>query len=640
MPRHSSIVSTPSLRYDARHMADTISNPDRSAGAAFAEAVAQDKDTRGKARSLRPLAYLWPYVWTYKAWLVAFFVFLVLSAAASLTLPLIFKVIVDCGFGENAANIDYCQRIASSGAPQLSTYFKFAMCFVVIFSALGSLRFFFITALGQRVIADIRRSVYSKLLTLSPAYFERVRTGEVLSRLTTDTTLIETVLTGSISFAIRSVAIIIGSFILMFVVSWKLALIVMAVLPLIIVPSIIQGKRIRVLSRDGQDNLAYASARSGEALTAIQTVQAYTRESHEDAAFADNIEATYKSQFGRIVNQTFLTFFIFTMSLGGIIGALWFGAESVKAGTMTGGDIVAFTGLAFYAGSSGGALTETWTNLLRAAGASERIVDILETDSEISAPANPANFEKARGEVAFNKVAFSYPTRPDDKALRDISFAVAPGETVALVGPSGAGKSTIFQLLLRFYDVNAGVITLDGIKLTNLAPETLRNQFAIVQQNTPLFSGSAMENIRYGRMDASDADVIQAAKSAFAHEFITALPNGYDTDLGERAGTLSGGQRQRLAIARAILRDAPILLLDEATSALDAESERAVQMAFETMSANRTTLVIAHRLATVKKADRIIVFDEGRIVGQGTHESLIKDGKLYARLAALQFDQS
>lgn len=634
------MVSAAMLRYDPHHMSDNVANPDRSAGAALAQSIEQDKDKRGKARSLRPLAYLWPYVWNYKGWLAAFLVLLVLSTAASLTLPLIFKVIVDCGFGDNAENIEYCKRIASSGAPQLSTYFKFAMGFVVIFAALGSARFFFITALGQRVIADIRRSVYTQLLTLSPAYFERVRTGEVLSRLTTDTTLIETVLTGSISFAIRSIAIIFGSFILMFVVSWKLALIVMAVLPLIIVPAIIQGKRIRVLSRDGQDNLAYASARSGEALTAIQTVQAYTREAHEDAAFAINIEATYKSQFGRILNQTFLTFFIFTMALGGIIGALWFGAESVKAGTMTGGDIVAFTGLAFYAGSSGGALTETWTNLLRAAGASERLVDILETDSDIAAPANPVAMDKSRGNVAFENVSFAYPTRPDDTALSGISFSVAPGETVALVGPSGAGKSTIFQLLLRFYDVNDGQITLDGTAIRELAPETLRRQFAIVQQNTPLFSGSAMENIRYGRMSASDTEVIAAARAAFAHEFIEALPKGYDTDLGERAGTLSGGQRQRLAIARAILRDAPILLLDEATSALDAESEQAVQKAFEMMSENRTTLVIAHRLATVKKADRIIVFDEGKIVGQGTHDSLIKDGNLYARLAALQFDQS
>ncbi len=621
-------------------MAKTQHNPERSAGAAYAKAVELDKDKRDKARSLRPLAYLWPHVWNYKGWLFAFLAFLVLSTAASLTFPMILRIVLDCGFNPDAAQQSYCTRVAVADPTKLSTYFLLAIVFVILFAGLAAIRYFFITVLGQRVIADIRKSVYSKLLTLSPAYFERVRTGEVLSRLTTDTTLIETVLTGSISFAIRALAIIIGSFVMMFVVSWKLALIVLAVLPMIIVPAIIQGKRIRRLSRDGQDNLAYASARSGEALTAIQTVQAYTRERYEDAAFGDDIEAVYKSHYGRIINQSALTFFIFSLALCGIMCALWFGAQSVKNGTMTGGEIAAFTVYAFYAGSSGGALTETWTNLLRAAGASERLVEILQTESEISTPDSPVTLDKARGEISFDTVDFAYPTRPDDSVLTNVSFGVSPGETLALVGPSGAGKSTIFQLLLRFYEVNSGAVTIDNIAIADLSPETLRRQFAIVQQNTPLFSGSAMENIRYGRVGASDAEVIAAAKAAYAHDFISALPQGYDTDLGERAGTLSGGQRQRIAIARAILRDAPILLLDEATSALDAESERAVQMAFEAMSKNRTTLVIAHRLATVKKADRIIVFDKGEIVGSGTHDSLIKDGGLYARLAALQFDQS
>lgn len=618
----------------------TTDDTHRSAGAAYAKTIEQDKGKRGKARSLRPLAYLWPYVWRYKLWLCAFLLFLILSTITSLSLPMIIKIIVDCGFGDGGASAEFCARLPVSDPENLNAYFKLAFGFIILFSALGAIRYFFVTALGQRVIADIRTSVYSKLLTLSPAYFEKVRTGEVLSRLTTDTTLIETVLTGSISFALRSLAIITGSFVMMFVVSWKLALIVLAVLPAIIIPAIIQGKRIRVLSRDGQDNLAEASARSGEALTAIQTVQAYTRERFEDAAFHQAIEATYKSQYWRVVNQSLLTFFIFCAALCGIIGALWFGAVSVQNGSMTGGEIGAFTFYAFYAGSSGGALTETWTNLLRAAGASERLVDILDTQSEIAPPKTAALMSTTQGALGFENVHFSYPTRPDDKALRGIDFAVEPGETVALVGPSGAGKSTIFQLLLRFYDVQSGRLTLDGTAIRDLAPDALRRQFAIVQQDTPLFSGSAMDNIRYGRSGASDQDVIAAAKAAYAHEFISALPDGYETDLGERASTLSGGQRQRLAIARAILRDAPILLLDEATSALDAESERAVQMAFEHMSQNRTTLVIAHRLATVKKADRIIVFDEGRIVGTGTHESLIQDGGLYARLASLQFDQS
>lgn len=632
-------------------MTDRISQPPRTAaqgsvarssGPAFAAKIEQDKEHRAKSRSLRPLRYLWPFVARYPGWLVAFLIFLALSAAASLTLPLVFKLIVDCGFGDDPSANVYCARFAmGSGDGDLGGYFKLALIFGAIFATLGSLRFYFITTLGQRVVADIRKAVYAKLLTLSPAYFERVRTGEVLSRLTTDTTLVETVMTGSISFAIRSIVMVIGSVIMMFVVNWRLGLIVMAVLPIIIIPAILQGKRIRVLSRDGQDNLADASARSGEALTAIQTVQAYSREGFERRAFDDSIEDTFKSQRARIMRQSGLTAFVIAAGLCGIIASLWFGAESVKAGTMTGGDIIAFTVFAFYVGSSGGALTETWTNLLRAAGASERLVEILEAESEIKGPdAGAVLLKSARGDIAFENVAFSYPTRPDDTALSEVSFTVTPGETVALVGPSGAGKSTIFQLLLRFYDVQSGRITLDGKPLTAFDPLDLRGHFAIVQQNTPLFSGSAMDNIRYGRIDASDADVIAAAKAAYAHDFITALPDGYDTDLGERAMTLSGGQRQRLAIARAILRDAPILLLDEATSALDAESEQAVQRAFETMSQNRTTLVIAHRLATVKKADRIIVFDEGRIVGQGTHDSLIKDEGLYARLAALQFDKS
>jgi ATP-binding cassette subfamily B protein len=619
-------------------MASESDNTHRSAGAAYAKTIEQDKDKRGKARSMRPLAYLWPYVSRYKLWLSAFLIFLVLSTLTSLSLPMIVKVVVDCGFSGGGASAEFCNRLPVSDPSNLNAYFVLAAGFIGLFSALGAIRYFFVTALGQRVIADIRSSVYSKLLTLSPAYFEKVRTGEVLSRLTTDTTLIETVLTGSISFALRSLAIIAGSFVMMFVVSWKLALIVLAVLPAVIIPAIIQGRRIRTLSRDGQDNLAEASARSGEALTAIQTVQAYTRETFEDEAFHRAIEATYKSQFWRVVNQSFLTFFIFCAALGGIIGALWFGAFSVQNGSMTGGEIGAFTFYAFYAGSSGGALTETWTNLLRAAGASERLVEILESESEITAPSAPAKITQG-GVLEFENVSFSYPTRPEDKALRGISFRIEPGETVALVGPSGAGKSTIFQLLLRFYDVQSGRITLGGTPLAHMDPQALRRQFAIVQQNTPLFSGSAMENIRYGRSGASDAEVIEAAKAAYAHGFLSGLPKGYDTDLGERAATLSGGQRQRIAIARAILRNAPILLLDEATSALDAESERAVQLAFEHMSQGRTSLVIAHRLATVKKADRIIVFDEGRIAGIGTHESLIKDGALYARLAALQFDQ-
>ncbi|WP_371395986.1 ABC transporter transmembrane domain-containing protein [Fretibacter rubidus] len=622
-------------------MVDNADISGRSSGAAFSEAVEKDKAHRAKSRSLKPLRALWPFVTRYPGWLIGFLIFLILSAGAGLILPGILKLIVDCGFGGDAiSNSTFCTRASTFGDGDLMGYFGIAVIFAVFYAAFGALRFFFITTLGQRVIADIRRAVYSKLLTLSPAFFERVRTGEVLSRLTTDTTLIETVITGSISFALRSIATIIGALFLMFVLSWKLSLMVLAIGPLIIVPAIIVGKRIRSLSRLSQDRLAEASGRGSEALTAVQTVQAFTREAMEDDNFSTAIEQSFAAQKSRITVQSLLTAMIFSISMISIFGILLYGASSVSKGTITGGDIAAFTGYAILVVSSSGALTETWTNLLRAAGASERLVEILETESEIKAPEdNAVMLKSVRGEIGFKDVNFAYPTRPDDVILKDITLTVAPGETVALVGPSGAGKSTIFQLLLRFYDVKQGRVTLDGKTITAFDPTDLRRTFAIVQQNTPLFSGSAMDNIRYGRDGASDAEVIEAAKAAYAHEFIMALPKGYETDLGERATTLSGGQRQRLAIARAILRDAPVLLLDEATSALDAESERAVQMAFEAMSKDRTTIVIAHRLATVKKADRIIVFDEGRMVGEGTHDSLIKDDGLYARLAALQFDK-
>ena len=407
--------------------------------------------------------------------------------------------------------------------------------------------------------------------------------------------------------------------------------------PLIIIPVIVFGRMIRNLSRDGQDSLADASARAGESLSAIQTVQAFTREDSENTAFTSVVNATFDIHKKRILIRTFMSMLLFAIALCAVISVLWYGAIEVTANRMTGGDILQFFLFAFLVLSNFSMLTETWTNLLLAAGASDRLVEILTQKPEIAAPENPVMLGKAKGGLTFDRVTFTYPSRPDEKAVKDLSFTVKPGETVALVGPSGAGKTTLFQLMLRFYDIQAGTISVDDISITHLAPQDLRRQFAIVQQNTPLFSGSAMDNIRYGRDGASDADVIAAAKAAFAHDFISALPEGYNTDLGERATTLSGGQKQRIAIARAILCEAPILLLDEATSALDAESERAVQSAFETLSKDRTTLVIAHRLATVKKADRIIVMDDGKIVGQGTHDALIETGGLYARLAKLQF---
>lgn len=609
----------------------------RGGGAAYTAKVGRESGKRERGRSLKPLRYIWPFVTKYKLWLTLFLIFLALSSATTLIIPAMGKLIVDCGFGgANAQNIDMCNRINVGGAADLSPYFKVALFFVLIYATVGPLRAFFINTLGQRVVADLRNSVYAHLMTLSPAYFERVRTGEVLSRLTTDTTLIETVVTGSISFGIRALAVAAGSIFLMFFTNWKMAIMVVALGPFIVVPVIIFGRMIRNLSRDGQDRLADASARAGESIAAIQTVQAFNREAFEDAEFTRVVDATYDLQKKRIIIRTILSSLIFTVALGGVILILWYGAKEVIAQRMTGGDILQFSLYAFFALSNFSFLTETWTNLLRAAGASERLVEILEAKPEITGPLTPSKPEDPLG-IKFDSVTFRYPARPDDVVLTDLSFDVAPGETVAIVGPSGAGKSTLFQLMLRFYDITDGTIKLGGVSTKDMDPANLRQHFSTVQQNTPLFSGSAMENIRYGRLGASDADVIAAAKAAYAHDFIAALPDGYATDLGERATTLSGGQRQRIAIARAILRGAPILLLDEATSSLDAESELAVQKAFETLSQDRTTLVIAHRLATVKKADRIIVMEHGRIIEEGTHNALVKKDGLYARLAKLQF---
>jgi len=620
-------------------MASNTTDSSRSSGAAFAAKIDQDKAGRGKARSLRPLAKLWPFIRRYPGQLIAFLVFLTLSALGSLTMPWIVKIIIDCGFGAGETEVAVCASIGAEGSASLTPYFVLAGVFSVLFAIAGALRFFFITRLGQRVIADIRKAVFDRLTILSPAYFERVRTGEVLSRLTTDTTLVETVITGSVSFALRSMATIIGAIFMMFFLSWKLAFMVLAIAPAMILPLILTGKKIKRYSRDGQDRLADASARAGEALGGIQTVQAYTQEAGERRRFGEDIEASYTAQRKRIIIQSALTALMFIIAFGGIIIIFYFGAGFVRSGEMTGGDITAFSFLAFLAIGGASSLTETFTNLLRAAGASDRLVEILDETPIITAPETPVTLSFVRGEIEFQSGNFAYPTRQDSAALADISVSISPGETVALVGPSGAGKSTVFQLLLRFYDIQGGVITLDGADIRKLDPEILRSHIAVVQQSAPLFSGTPGDNIAFGKAEATQTEIIAAAKAAYAHDFIMALPDGYDTDLGEQGATLSGGQRQRLAIARAILRDAPILLLDEATSALDSESEQAVQKAFEKASQNRTTLVIAHRLSTVLSADRIIVLDDRQIVETGTHADLVKEGGLYARLAKIQFEQ-
>jgi ATP-binding cassette subfamily B protein len=610
----------------------------RSPGAGFAETIEKDKGKRAKARSFKPLFKLWKFIGNYPGRFILFLVFLILSSLMTLGLTFIPRIGMDCNTSAGST-AEYCDAIRSLSAGKLNGLTLFAIVFSIFFAIIGSTRAYLINTLGEQVVADIRTSVYDNLMRLSPAYYERIRTGEVLSRLTTDTTLVETVVTGSISFAIRSLVTIIGAIILMVILNVKLAMMVLIVGPAIIIPAIIVGRRIQKLSRDGQDKLAGASARASESLTAIQTVQAFTREKFESDGFRSDIVATLNIQKRRLLIRWFLTIFIISAFFISMTLIIRQGAQSVQSGGAASGEMAQFAFLAILVVMNASMLTETWTNLLRAAGAAERLSEILLEEPDITAPADPILVDPAKGNISFDNVTFSYPTRPEENAIDNVSFDIKPGETVALVGPSGAGKTTIYQLLLRFYDPQKGTVMIDGVKLPDMAPANLRHQLAIVQQNTPLFSGSAMENIRYGRIGATDEEVIEAAKAAYAHDFIMKLPKGYGTDLGERATTLSGGQQQRIAIARAILRNAPILLLDEATSALDAESERAVQKAFETLSKGRTTLVIAHRLATVLKADRIIVLEDGKIVDTGTHKQLVKRTGLYARLADLQFDQ-
>ena len=611
---------------------------DTDRGSEFASELQKDRLSRAKSRSLQPLKRLVPFILRYPWTLGLFVVFLILASALTLVLPAAFRLVVDCGFG-GAADAAICDAFASDSG--LNAYFGAGVAVAILLSIASALRYYFISRLGERVVADLRTAVYDHILTLSPTFFATTRTGEVLSRLTTDTTLIQTVVGASVSMAVRTLATTVGALILMVVVSWQLALMVLAVGPIIIGPIILFGRRVQRLSRSSQDSLASASARASEALRAVETVQAFTREREERANFSNAVEATYDVSLRRILVRTYMTAAIFSTILISLIAVLWYGAVQVQSGALTPGAMTQFVMYAFVAVSGAGMLTETYAEIMRAAGATERLMELLAASPVITAPETPATLKRpVRGDLALDAVRFAYPTRTETDALAGVSLHIAPGETAALVGPSGAGKSTVFQLLLRLYDPQGGAITLDGTDIRTLDPTDLRRQLAIVQQNAPLFSGSAADNIRFGRPGASDAEIRAAAQAANAHDFIMALPNGYDTTLGEGAATLSGGQRQRLAIARAILRDAPILLLDEATSALDSESERAIQDAFETLSKDRTTLVIAHRLATVLKADKIFVMDNGQVIDQGTHAELLARGGLYARLVELQFGAS
>ncbi len=583
---------------------------------------------RPPSRDIRPLRALWPYVSQYRKLVIGTLVALIAASAATLTIPVAVRQMIDLGFsGDRAALVHQ--------------YFGALMGVAIILALATAARFFFVSWLGERVVADLRRDVYSHMIAMSPEFFETTRTGEVLSRLTTDTTLIQNVVGSGASIALRNSFLLIGGLTMLVITSPKLTGLVLVFVPLVVAPIILLGRRVRGLSRDSQDRIADSSAIAGETLDAVTTVQAFTQETTEQQHFTKAVEHAFDVAMRRITARATMTALVITLVFGAVVGVLWIGASAVLSGSMTGGTLGQFVLYAVFVAGAVGALSEVWGELQRAAGATERLVELLNARSTIATVSDPVPLPaEARGATSFSKVSFAYPSRPEELVIDGLDLQIEPGETVALVGPSGAGKSTIFQLLLRFYDPVSGSITVDGVDITRAAPADIRARMAIVPQETVIFSANARENIRYGRPDASDAEVWAAAEAAQAVEFIEKLPEGLDTFLGEKGVRLSGGQRQRIAIARAILRDPALLLLDEATSALDAESELLVQRGLDRLIANRTTLVIAHRLATVLNADRIIVMEGGKIVATGTHDELIVQDGLYARLAQLQFGEA
>ncbi|MBP7002230.1 ABC transporter transmembrane domain-containing protein [Amaricoccus sp.] len=581
-------------------------------------------EDRAKAAAVRPLRALAPFLAPYRAMVWGALVALTVTAALSLALPFAVRRVVD-GFSVESVGL-------------MDAYFGAAIGIAALLALGTALRFYLVTRLGERVVFDIRKAVYDRVIGMSPGFYERIMTGEVLSRLTTDTTVILAVIGSAVSVALRNALTLVGALALLFYTSPKLTALVLVGVPLVVVPILALGRRLRGLSRESQDRIAEGAAQATETLLAAQTVQAYTHEAASRARYAAVAEAGFDAARRRIVARAVLTAIVIFLVFASIVVVLWIGAADVRSGAMSPGELVQFVIYAVLVAGSAAALSEIWGELLRAAGATERLVELLHMEDDIHDPADPVALPaRVRGEIAFEDVTFRYPARPEIAAVTGLAFRARPGETVAIVGPSGAGKTTILQLLMRFFDPDSGRITLDGTDIGSVTRSDLRRQFALVPQEPAIFAASARENIRFGRPEASDAEVEAAARAAAAHEFLVRLPQGYDTFVGERGVMLSGGQRQRIAIARAILRDAPVLLLDEATSALDAESERAVQAAVERLAEGRTTLVIAHRLATVKRADRILVFEEGRIVAEGAHGALVAEGGLYARLARLQF---
>jgi ATP-binding cassette subfamily B protein len=576
-------------------------------------------------KDIRQLARILGFLAPYRRQIAIAMVALVVAAACVLVLGQGLRRVIDGGF-------------ASGDAALLDAALIALLAVIVVMAIATYTRFYFVSWIGERVSADIRRAVFGHLLDLSPGFFEVTRTGEVISRLTNDTSLLEVVIGSSASFALRNTLIMLGSLVMLIVTSPKLTALVLLGVPLVIAPILLYGRRVRSLSRASQARVADVSVYIDEALHEIRTVQSYGHEMEDRARFGERVEQAFATAAERIRQRALLIALVMLLAFGAVGVILWIGGHDVLAGRISAGELSAFVFYAVLVAGAFGAVSEVIGDLQRAAGATERLMELLATEPQIRAPASPQPLpQPPRGEVRFDNVSFRYPSRPDALALADFSLEVKPGETVALVGPSGAGKSTVLQLLLRYYDADAGTISLDGVELRRADPRALRTRLALVPQDPVIFAASVRENVRYGRPDASDAEVQEACAAAYASEFIERLPEAMDTFLGERGVRLSGGQRQRLSIARALLADRAVLLLDEATSSLDAASEHYVQMALARLMQNRTTLIVAHRLATVQNADRIVVMDEGRIIATGTHDELVREKGLYARLAALQF---
>ena len=587
--------------------------------------MAENTAAETGARSLRPLARMAPFLARYKLRIAIALIALVIASVATLAVPLAVRSIIDHGF--SAANTDVVDQ-----------YFAMMLGVVFLLAVSSATRFYYVMWLGEKIVADVRDVLFEHLLKLSPAFYEIQKTGEVISRLTTDTTLIKSAFSSTASIALRNAVMLVGAVFMMAFTSPKLSGLAGLAIPLVVLPLVTYGRRVRKLSRAAQDSLAASAAFAQERLSAITTVQSNVQEANTNDEFARATLFAFSVAARRTLARAVLTAAIIFVSLGAIVGLLWFGAQEVMNGNLSAGVLSQFVIYAILAASSLGQLSEVWGEIQQAAGAAERISELLDEKPQISPPANPTAFSSApKGQVKFDGVTFNYPTRPDAAALKSLSFIAEPGEVTAIVGPSGAGKTTLFALIQRFYDPAAGRVLIDGTDVKTVDPLDLRKHIAVVPQDTIIFSGSVLDNIRFGSPGASRDDATAAAKAARVDEFALKLPNGFNTEVGERGVTLSGGQRQRIAIARAILRNAPILLLDEATSALDAESEALVQEALEKLTANRTTLVVAHRLATVRNADRIFVFDAGKLVAQGTHSHLVKTNALYAKLAKLQF---